>query len=145
MTARKLTPASRLASTSCGRGLAALVPALTEAPPARELAARVLEGGSDGNLAVVEGALAQGLGIECETAVLVELRGAAASLLSAAVRLGRLPASRSQAALARLHAPIVRAGQAALDAGLDEMRSVALEVEIAAMTHRRRDARLFVT
>lgn len=145
VTARKLTPASRLASTACGRSLAALLPVLTDATPARTLAASIAAGTSDGNLAVVEGTLAHGVGIDSGAAVLVELRGAAASLLSAAVRLGRLPASRSQAAMVQLHAAIARAARDALETPLDEMRSGALEVEIAMMTHRRRDARHFMT
>ena len=85
------------------------------------------------------------MGIDSGTAVLVELRGAASSLLSVAVRLGRLPASRSQAAMVQLHAAIAGAARDALEIPLDEMRSGALEVEIATMTHRRRDARHFMT
>jgi urease accessory protein len=145
VTARKLTTASRIASTSCGRGLAALLPVLTEAAVAQKLAGRVIDGTTDGNLPVVEGALAHGVGIDCLTAVLLDLRSAAATLLSVSVRLGRLSVSRSQAALVHLHAPIARAARDALETQLDEMRSVALEAEVASMTHRRRDARLFMT
>jgi urease accessory protein UreF len=46
---------------------------------------------TDGNFAVVEGARARALAIPIRDAVLVELRNAAAGLLSAAVRLERLP------------------------------------------------------
>lgn len=145
VTARKLSPASRIASTSCGGSLAALLHVLTEARPARALAACVVEGRCDGNLAVIEGAFAHGAGIDCGTAVLLELRGAASALFSVAVRLGRLSASRSQAAMTRLHEGIACAARDAQGARLDEMRSVALEVEIAAMTHMRRDVRLFMT
>jgi urease accessory protein len=142
---RKLTAASRLASTSCGRNLAALVPLVWQAPAAAAFAACVTEGTADGNLAVLEGALTHDLGIHQRSAVLLELRGTVAALLTVPVRLGRLPVSRSQVALASLHGAIERAADVALATTLCEMRSFAPEFEIAAMTHRRRDARLFAT
>lgn len=145
VTARKLTPASRLASTTCGRRLASLVPLLTEREPAAGYAARIAAGEADGNLAVVEGALLAALGVGCHEAVLVELRSAAAALLSAAVRLGRLSALRAQAALRELEPALVDSAREALSLPADGMRSFAPELEIHALAHRRDDARLFAT
>lgn len=145
VTVRKLNQASRQASRSCGRRLAALVPALTDAEPCASFAAFVRGGETDGNLAVVEGALAAALSIPCAEAVLIELRGAAAALLAAVVRLDRLSAARAQAALHRL-APVL--GEAAMGVGAmerSEMRSVAPELEIHALRHTRSQVRLFAT
>src|SRR2546428_445079 len=55
VTARKLAPGARIASTACGRRLALLGTELTEANPFRELCAVTRAGETDGNLAVVEG------------------------------------------------------------------------------------------
>lgn len=145
VTARKVSRSCRLASTSCGRRLAALVPQVWSAPAACALAGQVAVGATDGNLAVVEGVLARDLGIDCRTAVLLELRGVAAGLLSVPVRLGRLSASRSQVALASLRGTIEAAAEIALGTDAAGMRSFAPELEIAAMAHARHDARLFRT
>lgn len=145
VTVRRLTPASRVASTSCGRSLASLTCLLSSSGVAQRLATCVLNGESDGNLAIMEGAVGQCAGLDRRSSVLIGLRGSVATLLSAATRLGRLSASRNQVALLRLHAPIVRAAEEALVASVDDMRSSAIEMDIAAMSHRRRDARLFMT
>lgn len=145
LTARKLTPAARLASTSCGRQLAVLALLLTDAEPAVGLFARARAGETDGNLAVVDGALAAALGLGVEEAVLVELRGAAAALLSAAVRLGRLSALRAQAILRRLQPALLEAAETALSLPAEAMRSTLPELELAALRHRRAEGRLFIT
>jgi urease accessory protein len=145
LTARKPTPAARLSSTLCGGRLAVLVPDLTDAEPAASYAAAVRAGRTDGNLAVVLGALAAGLGLTAEEAVLVELRSAASGLLSAAVRLGRLSARQAQAAERSLAPALVEASADAVRLPLDAMRSSALELEVHAIRHARADARLFIT
>jgi urease accessory protein len=145
VTARKLSPGARTASTSCGGRLAALVPTFTDAEPVSAYAAAVRDGASDGNLAVVEGALAAALAIPLEAAVLLELRGQIAALLSACVRLGRLSALRAQAVQHRL-APVLEAGvRESLRLDHAAMSSSAIELEVYALAHSRRDARLFVT
>jgi urease accessory protein len=145
VTARKLTPAARISSTMCGGRLAVLVPDLTTAEPATSYAGTVCAGLADGNFAVVLGALAAGLGLTAEEAVLVELRGAASGLLSAAVRLGRLSARQAQAAERSLAPALVEACAEAVRLPLDAMRSSALELEVHAIRHARADARLFIT
>ena len=94
---------------------------------------------------MIEGALARALGIPPRDAVLVELRGAAAGLLSAAVRLGRLTPMRAQALLAGLAPALERAADVALALGTEDLRSGAFELEVHAMAHRRAEARLFST
>jgi urease accessory protein len=145
LTARKLSSPARAASCACGRQLASLAGGLTDDALVTALAAEVRERRTDGNLAVVEGALTRALGMTAEQALLLELRGTASGLLSSAVRLGRLGPTRAQAMLAALAPAIERAAARALDAGLDDLRSTGVELEIAAMSHRRAHVRLFAT
>lgn len=146
LSARKLTPSARHASQTCGRQLAALAPQLAPSSElVAELSERVRAGETDGNLAVVQGALARALGISALDAVLVELRSAAAGLLSAAVRLGALSPVRAQVILAELAPALAAAAQSALELGLDELSATAPELELAALAHARADARMFAT
>jgi urease accessory protein len=141
----KTTPAARLASTSCGHRLVALAPLLVDSPELEELARLIAGRRTPGNLAVVEGAVARALGVDCEAAVLIELRGAATGLFSAAVRLGRLSALRAQGALRSLEPLLRTAAEGALRASTDFLRAAAPELEIYALRHWRADARLFMT
>ena len=143
--ARKLSPGAREASTSCGRRLAALVPTFTDGRLARELATAVAVGTTPGHLAVVSGSLSAAVGLDATAAVIVELRGAAAGMLSVAVRLGRLSALRAQAVQRDLAPTLAKAAQRAIGLGSGDMYSTAIELEIAQLAHRRTDARLFIT
>jgi urease accessory protein len=145
LTARKLTAPARAASRACGRQLATLATGLTGDDLVAAFAGAVRERRTDGNLAVVEGTVTRALGLSAEQALLLELRGTASGLLSAAVRLGRLGPVRAQAMLVALAPAIGRSAAAALEAGLDDIRSTGVELEIAAMSHRRAHARLFAT
>ncbi|MEZ5100210.1 MAG: urease accessory UreF family protein [Thermoleophilia bacterium] len=102
-------------------------------------------GESDGNLPVVEGALAGSRGVPAEAAALVALRGTASALLAVAVRLGRLSARRAQAALRRLESTIAEAAARAASTDLADATSSAVELELAALLHVRADGRLFIT
>jgi urease accessory protein len=143
--ARKLTPGARSASLSCGRQLAALTPRLTRRQPALAFAEAVRAGESDGHLAVVHGTLAAALDVSVEDAVVIELRGLAAGMLSAAVRLGRLSTLRAQALQRRLAPAVVEAAADALQRPLEEARSSTVELELASLRHGRREPRLFVS
>jgi urease accessory protein UreF/urease accessory protein UreE len=145
LTARKIAPPARAASRACGRRLAALSRELTPDPLVGCLAASVRAGGTDGNLAVVQGALGRALGVPERDAVLLELRGTAAGLLSAAVRLGRLSPTRAQVVLLGLAASIELAADDALARDVDTLQSSAFELEIHALAHHRTDVRLFST
>lgn len=146
LTARKLTPAARNASQSCGRQLAALAPRL--APDDRlvgRLASEVKSRETAGNHAVVHGTLARALGLSAREAVLIELRGSAASLLSAAVRLGAIPPTRAQVILSELTPAIIDGAETALGLELSEMNSTAPELELFSLAHAQADARMFRT
>jgi urease accessory protein len=146
LTARKLSPSSRAASQTCGRQLAALGPQLAPADVlVAEFSGLVRSGETDGNLAVVQGTLARALGLPVLDSVLVELRSAAAGLLSAAVGLGVLSPVRSQVILAELAPALASAAEAALELRIDELSSTAPELELAALSHARGDARMFAT
>jgi urease accessory protein len=125
--------------------LAVLSSVLTDDKTMAAFAEQIDAGRSDGNLAVVEGALSFALDIGVEEAVLLELRGTAVALLSAALRLGRISATRAQALAASLVPTLDRALDIALVLPIEEMRAVAPELEVAAMSHDRRDARLFAS
>jgi urease accessory protein len=145
VTARKITPASRHSSAACGRRLAALAPSLTVDRTTALLAGQIQAGRADGNLAVVEGVLASALGIGLEEAVLLELRGTSGALVSAALRLGRISATRAQVLAASLVPTLCDALEVALSLPVEDMRAVGPELDIAAMRHGRREGRLFAT
>jgi urease accessory protein len=145
LTAHKLSPPARAASCACGRQLAALGAQLVDDPLFAQLADCTRAGGTPGNLAPVEGALARALGLSAGETVLLELRGAASGLLSAAVRLGRLSPVRAQVMLRALGPAIRRAAARALATGVHKLSATAPEIEVHALAHRRADARFFST
>lgn len=145
VTSHKSLPPQRTAARTCGRQLAALGLRLTGQEPCAGFCRLVQSGVAAGNLPIVEGTLARALGLTAEHAMLVELRGTAAGLLSAAVRLGRISAIRAQVLLHEL-APVIAQAQADARArGSAELRAMSPELDIAALAHRRSDARLFAT
>jgi len=141
----KLAPASRAASIGCGRRLAALAPSLTDDEIAAALCRRVVGGETAGHLAVVEGTVAAAFGIGRDEAILIELRGAAAALLSAAVRLGRLTAFAAQKALRELETALLAAAARAAAASIEDVHSWLPELEVHALRHGSADARIFAT
>jgi urease accessory protein len=146
LTARKLTPLTRDASHACGRQLAKLGPALATGDVlVAAFADAVADGRADGNLAVAAGALSRALGLTAEQAVLVELRGAAAGLLSAAVRLGALTPTQAQSLLAAMHPAIARAAGHALSLELPDVHATVPELDAHVLTHARAHARLFAS
>ena len=146
LTARKLTPASRTASQTCGRSLATLALALA---PQDELVARlgalVAARESDGNVAVVEGALSRALAVPERDAVLGALRAAAAGLFSAAVRLGALSPTTAQVELLALGPALAIACERAIASEWAEIHTSAPQLELHALRHARASARLFAT
>jgi urease accessory protein len=145
VSARKTLAPARAASQACGRQLALLAPRLTDDPLVRELASAIRRGDLDGNIAVIAGALSCALGIDEREAVLLELRGAMTSLLSSALRLGRLGPIAAQTMALRLSPALVVACEAARVRPADELYSSAVELDVAALAHGRRDARTFAT
>lgn len=146
LTVRKLTPPARKASLACGRQLAALSSRLAAQDElVDEFARAVRDGTTDGNLAVVEGTLARACELTTHQAVLVELRGTASTLLSAAVRLGAISPAGAQGVLADLAPALSAAAELALATALDDVSTTAPEIEIYSLAHLRADARMFAT
>jgi urease accessory protein UreF len=85
------------------------------------------------------------MGLSPLEATVLELRSAAASLLSAAVRLGAMSPTAAQTIIARLAPVLTSAAELALTLGLEELRSVMPELELYALAHSRAEARLFST
>lgn len=142
----KLTKPVQAASRRCGSRLAALTSLLSSHVPLAAYAAEVAARQTPGHLAVVSGAVSAAAGIRREDAVLAEMRGLAAMILSAAVRLDIVPAAASQGMLADLAPEIIGAAEIALRTEPDEMEcSSAAGLEIAAMRYARDDGRLFAT
>jgi len=77
--------------------------------------------------------------------VILELRGAMTSLLSCAVRLGRLGPVGAQAMAHRMVPDLVLAATVALEMRPGDLRSTMVELDLAALAHRRRDSRSFAT
>jgi urease accessory protein len=146
LTARKLAPGPRRASHACGRKLAIL--GLQLAPDdarVREFAALVDRRTVDGNLAVVEGTLARAMGLTALDVVLVELRGSAAAILSAAVRLGATSPTTAQVVQTMLARPLREAADRALVTDLEHLSATAPELEIASLGHSRLKPRTFAS
>lgn len=94
---------------------------------------------------VAAGALARAHGIDVELTVVAFLHGAAASLVSAALRLvplGQTAALRCQQALER---PVAETVFETRDLGLDALGTSALRVDVAFMRHETQRVRLFRT
>lgn len=142
----KLTDAAQAASRRCGRRLAALAPSLSRDAVLADYAGDVASGRSPGHLAVISAATLAARGVTRSATVLMELRGIATMILSAAVRLDILPAAASQGMLAGLAPEIMAASRIALETTPDEMEcSAAAVIETAAMRHARDHGRLFAT
>jgi len=144
LTARKLSPGARDASQTCGRKLAALGLAGDDelnVAFAREVQANA----SPGNLAVVEGALARALGLTERQTALMVLRGLAAAILSAAVRLGALPPSRAQLILAELHPTLQAGADTAVSTELSDAHASAIELDCHLLLHSGSTSKLFAT
>ncbi|UXA17375.1 urease accessory protein UreF [Mycobacterium sp. SMC-4] len=140
----KLFDNARTASESSGRQLAAAAGTIGLAAESAYLQA-VRAGITEGHSAVVDGALQAALGIPQHTAVLGSLRSMLASLLSAAVRLGRLGPLQSQRLQAGAAADLVDMAEQACRRDLDDLWSTAPALEISGMRHETRTGRLFAT
>ena len=145
VTTHKTVPGSRISSTACGRRLAALATELVSDPSMLAYADLVARHEADGNLAVVEGALAAAMGIAPREALLIELRAAAAAMFSCAVRLGQLAATRAQVLVHALEDELVVAARAVLADPLAPFTSSAFELDVHALRQPRLSARLFST
>jgi urease accessory protein len=109
---------------------------------AAEYRALIGEGKALGHLAVVQGLLWQALGLDEATAVAMGGYQAAASLATAAVRLGLVGAIQSQALLAKA-LPVIAEVSSTLVADGEPLRSFTPLAEIAVALHGSSGQRLF--
>ncbi|MEH3130350.1 MAG: urease accessory protein UreF [Mycolicibacterium neoaurum] len=140
----KLFGNSRTASVSAGGQLAAtaIEIGIGERHP---YLLSVSSGSAPGHAAVVDGVVQALLGIPRQVAVVGVLRSMMASLLSAAVRLGRLGPLQSQRIQLRNAEAMAVLAQAACERPLSELSSVSPALEISGMCHEERTSRLFAT
>lgn len=144
MASYKLFGNARTASVSAGRQLTATacdIGIATQHPYLRA----VLAGNTPGHAAVVDGVVQAHLGVTEHLAVLGPLRSLMASMLSAAVRLGRLGPLQSQRIQLRTAAAMTRVATLACERPLSELSSLSPALEISGMCHEERTARLFAT
>jgi urease accessory protein len=145
VTAAKLTAPARSASESCGQQLASLARDLCAGELQVSYISDVVEGLTPGNLSVIEGTMAKGMGVTVADTVASTVRGAAANLMSAAIRMGRLRPKEAQRMLVEMTPTLLLAIHVAMNTPLDGIHSSASALEIAAMRHMGRDSRLFST
>jgi urease accessory protein len=105
----------------------------------------VITGTTAAHLAVVEGAVQAHVGVDLHLAVLGSTRAALASVLSAAVRLGRLGPLTAQRIQHRNVDRITEVAAAACARDLDDLSSTAIQLDIAGMQHEVRRQRLFAS
>jgi urease accessory protein len=140
----KLFGNARTASESAGRQLVFTAQHIGLGCGCRYLDA-VASGVTPGNCAVVDGALQAHLGIPLHTAVLGSMRSMVASVLSAAVRLGRLGPMQSQRIQAHGVSRIAQLTHEACQRSVHDLHSTAPALEISGMLHETRTSRLFAT
>ncbi|WP_019511156.1 MULTISPECIES: urease accessory UreF family protein [Mycobacteriaceae] len=140
----KLFGNTRTASVSAGGQLAATAVDIGIGQRHPYLLA-VATGAVPGHAAVVDGVVQALLGIPREVAVIGVLRSMMASLLSAAVRLGRLGPLQSQRIQLRNAEAMAVLAHAACERPLSELSSVSPALEISGMRHEERTSRLFAT
>jgi urease accessory protein len=140
----KLFGNARTASTSIGRQLAATASDIGMVDDDPYIAG-VVDGTFPGHAAVVEGAVQSRLGIPRHVAVLGSMQSMMASLLSAAVRLGRLGPLQSQRIQLRAAELAVQLSKEACERPLHDLSSTTPALEISGMRHEERTSRLFAT
>jgi urease accessory protein len=140
----KLSGNARTASQSAGLQLAVTAQQVGLCADNAYLAA-VISGATAGNLAVVEGAVQAQIGVTVETAVLGSLRSSMSSVLSAAVRLGRLGPLEAQRIQVRSVDAVVTLAAEACARPISEITSTTVQLEISGMRHESRQQRLFAS
>ncbi|MEE6163302.1 MULTISPECIES: urease accessory protein UreF [unclassified Mycolicibacterium] len=140
----KLFGNARTASTSIGRQLAATATEIGMVTDDAYITG-VISGTFPGHAAVVDGAVQSRLGIPRHVAVLGSMQSMMASLLSAAVRLGRLGPLQSQRIQLRGAELAVQLSKEACERPLHELSSTTPALEISGMRHEERTSRLFAT
>lgn len=145
LTAVKLTREPREASIRTGRALLSTAMAAFEIAGLREFAARVEDGRSPGNHAVILGLLSGWLGVPRIDAVAAELYAFSAGWTGAAVRLGLIDHRTAQRLLHRVRWITVAAALKAVDRDVDDISNRGPLPDVMAMQHEQAELRLFAT
>lgn len=145
LTAVKLAREAREASTRTGRALMRTATAIAPRAPILDYAARIDEGGSPGNHAVVLGVVSALMGVPRLAAVAGELYAFSASWVAAAVRLGSIDHRAAQQVLHGVRAVNARAAEASVDGDVTHISSCAPFLDVMSMRHEQAELRLFAS
>ena len=138
-----MTLPRELREGSCKGGAALLgVHARMKTPGATDYRERLRAGDAHGHLAVVQGVVLAGAGLDIDRAEAVSLHGLCATILGAALRLGLIGHLDGQIMLRGLR-PRMAALLAQPAPGLEEVRSYAPLADVAAARHEEAPVRLF--
>lgn len=143
--ATKLAEEPRLASRRCGGRVAQLGVQLFNTPLLSAYARQISAGETPGHQSVALALLAHANGLDEHAATLVELQTVAASLASAALRLGAIDHVGLQRLLLLLRPTLIEAAEASADADWRDIGGFAPQIEIAQMQHRYEAMHLFVS
>lgn len=145
LTAIKLPREVRAASLRTGRAVLATVSASMSGAALREYAARVGQGSSPGNHAVVVGVLSAEAGVPRLEAVVGELYAFSSGWVAAAVRLGVVDHRSAQTLLYRSRPVIADAAAEALERDLTQISSCTPLLDVMSMRHEHSELRLFAS
>lgn len=145
LTALKLAPEARAASTRCGRQILALGAEISGHPALQAYARGAAAGAHPGNQSVATALLCWAAGLDEEQAVAVELHGFAVSLISAAVRLGACDHRGAQRILWHARPVLARARALGRDRHWRQMGGFAPLVEAMQCQHAYAETHMFVS
>ncbi len=131
----------RRGSRRAGAALLA-VHARLATPGISDYRARVRRGGAPGHLAVAQGLVYRGVGLDLAEAMTVSAHGLCVSLVGAAIRLGLLGHVEAQSLLTGIRASLVELIELPIPS-LDEVSSFTPMADIATMHHETQTVRLF--
>jgi urease accessory protein len=141
----KLAKEAREGSVKTGRRLLATARRLSSSEAVNRLADAAAAGDTPGNYAVAWGAVTAATGIPRREAMLAELHAFSLTLLSAAVRMGRLTYLQAQDVLKGASETIAEVVEENIGRSIGEIRSFAPMIDLMAMHHQRAERRLFVS
>jgi urease accessory protein len=145
LTALKLAPEGRAASTRCGRQMLGLGATVSGSAPLAAYGRLVAAGERPGNQAVAQALLCWAAGLGEEEAVAVELHGFVVSLVSAAVRLGACDHIGAQGILWRARPVLGEAGALGRARHWREMGGFAPQIEARQCGHAYAETHMFVS
>ena len=144
LTAIKLPREVRAASLRTGRAVLATSASMS-GPALHAYAARVRDGSSPGNHAVVVGLLSAEAGVPCLEAVVGELYAFSSGWVAAAVRLGLVDHRSAQTLLYRARPVIADAAAEALQHDVAQISSCTPLLDVMSMRHEQAELRLFAS